>query len=206
MGFWIRSVITVIVALVIGLGSAYWAISSRTLGASISNGPWQTNALIGSEALDIYTRAGVAIAGLFALSRSEAVYFTAMTDSDGTPLKGTCAYRIEGTDMPARWWSITAYGADHFLIPNGEKRYSMTRADLLGLRIGENAATAPEQPFIFRVARDRQQGAWLPLGDAVTFSLTLRLYSMPKALTDDDALEADLSGLTLPTVTKETCS
>ncbi len=206
MGFWIRGLIAIVMAVFMGLGSAYWAISTRTLGAAISNGPWQTNALIGSEALDIYTRAGVSVAGLFALNRSEAVYFTATTDSDGEPLQGSCVYQVEGTDMPARWWSITAYGADHFLIPNAEKRYSMTRADLLGLSMGEGAATGSPEPFTFRMARERQPGAWLPLGDAALLSLTLRLYGMPEALTDEDALEADLSGVALPVIKRETCS
>lgn len=206
MGFWIRGTIAVLIAFAVGIGSAYWAISARTLGATISNGPWRTNALIGSEALDIYTRGGVAVAGLFALNRSEAVYFTAVTDSNGNPFKGTCVYRIDGTDMPARWWSITAYGADHFLIPNAEKRYSVTRADLLGLSMGENTASDSKQSFNFHVARDRQPGAWLPLGKASAFTLTLRLYGLPEALTDEEALEADLADLALPVITRETCS
>ncbi|MGF1457047.1 MAG: DUF1214 domain-containing protein [Alphaproteobacteria bacterium] len=201
MAFLIRGVIAVVIALALGVGSATWAVSRLTLGAGITNGAWRTNVLIGSEALDMYARAGIAVAGLFALQRSEAVYFTAMADSTGDPFDGACIYRVEGQDLPARWWSITAYGEDHFLIPNAEKRYSVTRADLLG-----SAPDGGDAAFSFRVAREPMGPTGLPIGAAERFSLTLRLYGMPPALTDTDNLEADLKGLSLPVITRERCS
>ncbi len=205
MGFLIRGLFAVLIGLAVGLGSAYWAISQLSLNAGIQNGPWRTNALIGSEALDIYTRAGIAVGGLFALKRSEAVYFATFEDSAGNPLDGACVYRIDGMNMPARWWSITAYGADHFLIPNPEKRYSVTRADLVGSSLDGDTETGL-QSFTFRVAQDRQTGAWLPMGEAENFSLTLRLYGLPERLTDNIDLEADLASLSLPVITRESCS
>jgi hypothetical protein len=77
--------------------------------------------------------------GLLALSREETVCYTARSDSDGAMLDGNCTYRLEGSDPPARWWSITAYGADgqftvilsrarfeHNWIPTAQGRFDLT--------------------------------------------------------------------------------
>ncbi len=213
MRFLIPGLFALVTAVVLGFGSAGVALGLISQGAAISNGPWQTNALIGSKGADMYTRAGVAIAGLFALTRSEAVYFTAGKDNEGNPLNAGCVYRVEGTDMPARWWSITVYGTDYFLIPNEANRYSMTRGGLLDTagpdEINTDAAmSVPDAPesFAFTAARAPQLEPWLPLGEAESFSLTLRLYGLPADLTDEDNLKADLAGLDLPTITRESCS
>ena len=73
-----------------------------------------------------YLRAYVAVHGLLALGREETIYYTATNDSEGQTLDGNCSYRVEGRDLPARWWGITAYGADDFLIPNPADRYSVS--------------------------------------------------------------------------------
>jgi len=52
----------------------------------IRNGPWSTRLATGSEKMSLKHRAVVAIVGLWALRSTEAVYFSANTDSDGNKL------------------------------------------------------------------------------------------------------------------------
>ncbi len=123
MKLFLKLLASFVVALVLGVGSALLLLRGG-LGGTIAVGPWMTSDVIGSADADPYTRARVAIGGLLALNRSETIYFTAATDSDGEALRMQCTYKIIGSDPPARWWSITAYAADHYLIPNPQDRYS----------------------------------------------------------------------------------
>ena len=101
----------------LGLGATWVTAIRGTFSGAVSNGPWTTSLYTGSSEGGPYLRARVAVHGLLALSREETVYYTALRDSDGAMLNGNCTYRLEGRDPPTRWWSITAYGADDFLIP-----------------------------------------------------------------------------------------
>ena len=91
----------------------------------------------------------------------------AARDSAGRPLSADATYRISGGDIPARWWSITAYGSDYFLMPNAPRRYSFN---------SETVARGDDERFAFLVSREPREGDWLPLGEAETFDLLLRLY------------------------------
>ena len=60
--------------------------------------------------------------------QDEAIYFVAGTDDDGDPLMANQEYEVvlvATTRLPARWWSITAYGKDHFLIKNRLNKFSV---------------------------------------------------------------------------------
>jgi hypothetical protein len=90
-------------------------------------GPWRTDVGAGNPRGNPYTRARVALHGFLALNAGETVYYTAAHDSEGRRLDGRCVYEISGHDPDARWWSITAYGRDEFLIPNPANRYSVSK-------------------------------------------------------------------------------
>jgi hypothetical protein len=73
----------------------------------------------------------VALGGLAALPRNEAMYLTARADKDGTPLTGAKAYRVR---LPARmpvgaFWSLTMYQQDAdgrlFFVPNELNRFAV---------------------------------------------------------------------------------
>ena len=121
--FW-KYLAVILIAVILGVGSFALTIRFPAKGTIVTNGPWETDLSAGSPQSGMYMRARVAIMALFALNKSEAVYFIARKDSEGNPLNSRCNYRIEGTDMPARWWSITALGWNYFLIPNEANRYS----------------------------------------------------------------------------------
>ena len=170
-------IILVVLAILIlgaglGIGSAALGIYSVYRVGSITNGAWTTNLATGSEKADPYSRALVAAFGLLALNPSETMYYSAEKDSNGNPLSADCTYRIEGKAPDARWWSITAYGADGYLIPDVE-RYSYS---LTGLTPDFNGV------YTVYLSKTRHSGSWLPLGDEKTFYLSLRLYNPGKSV------------------------
>lgn len=186
-----RTVLTLVmiaIATTLGVGSAGLRIASAVSDGGLRNGAWMTREQTGSAAADATTRAAVAVSGLLALSRDETIYFTAFTDSDGEALTSRCRYRVHGRALPARWWSITAYGADHFLIPNPARRYSYTMSNL---------EPEPDGSFALAVggvATDRNP---LPVAESTAnapFSLTLRLYG-PSAAANDAPAEIELPGI-----------
>ena len=189
----VRLVLAIGAALVLGLGSAQQAVRAGLSGGQITNGPWRTSLLTGSPDADLYTRARVAVGGLLALAPSETVYWNADVDAAGAGLDARCDYRVEGGELPARWWSITAYGADHFLIPNEAGRYSFSQTTL---------AREPGGPWTVAVSTEPRTGNWLPSGKSGStgpFALTLRLYNPSPAVVEQPA------SVTLPRIVREGC-
>lgn len=173
----------------LGIGSAVLGFDAVALAGGVNNGAWQTNLAIGSQKADPYLRAAIAVHGLLALGQSETIYYTALRDSDGMPLNADCTYRIEGKAPDARWWSVTAYGADGFLIPNAE-HYSYNMNTL-----------TPDSNGIYTiyVSKTQHPGAWLSLGDQPGFSLSLRLYNPGQSVLSNPRT------VELPRVIKESC-
>lgn len=163
------------------------------LGGEVAIGPWKTSTNIGSAQADPYTRARVAIGGLLALNRSETIYFTAADDDAGDALHVSCTYKVTGSNLPARWWSITLYGEDHYLVPNPQDRYSYG---------GETVVSGEDGSFVIAVGPEETDGNWIPSGDGQTgdtFTLTLRLYN------PDESAALDPGGIVLPQIAKEAC-
>lgn len=159
-----------VVGTALGLAATWFVTGRGGMGDNVANGPWKTSLVVGSPQSDPYTRARVALHGLLALNRKETIYFTAETDSDGAALNGKCRYEIDGRDPNTRWWSITAYGSDDYLIPNPQNLYSVSQTSVLrqkdgSFRIAVGGAHAPSADM-----------SWIPAGSG-PFSLTLRLYN-----------------------------
>lgn len=187
----VMEVLTIVLAgLVLGVGSGWWVIHYPPTGRAVWNGPWITNPMVGSSEAGMYVRAVVAHAGLFALNRTETIYFTAFADSGGEPLRAECDYVVEGGDMDARWWSITAYGQDHFLIPNAQNRHSFHI---------KNVRRDGQGRYRIRLSGEPAEGDWLPTGGSGRISLTLRLYN------PSPSVHENLETTPLPRIVKEGC-
>jgi hypothetical protein len=158
----------VAIAFILGAASALLAIRFAGQRGWIENGAWRTNPSIGRENLDMYSKATVALISLMSLNRSEAIYYYTETDDNGEPLSGLCDYRIEGGDIDARWWSITVYGSDQYLIKNSENRFSFNRAILRGKTDGS---------YTVRLSSHPKEGTWLPTGNEKQLYLFLRIYN-----------------------------
>jgi hypothetical protein len=191
-----KFVIAVLVALVIGGAIGYFAVGPMlnliTNLSVVKNGPWATSLAIGSTSANPYIRAWVAKHALLALTKSETIYLTAYVDDNGEPLLGNCDYRIESKAPDTRWWSITAYGSDDFLIPNEQMRYSWSCTEM---------KLEPDGSFRIYLSRTPKEGCWLPAGDAKKLSVTLRLYNPGPVYYDSKTLGT----VELPHIVKEGC-
>ena len=157
-----------------GGGSAVQAARQGFADGTLASGPWQTGRDFGSAEASALVRARVALSGLLALPRSEAMYFTARTDSAGDLLDGRCRYAIRGGRFDARWWSITLYDRAGYLVSNPWGRYS----------VGSSAVAPGGDAWTIAVAPDEQPGLWIPSTNAAGFDLTLRLYHPGAGLRD----------------------
>ena len=132
---------------------------------------------------DDATRARVALGGLAALPRTEAMYLTAGTDAAGNPLDGSkSAYylRLPGKMPIGAFWSLSVYQIEKdgrlFFVDTPSKRYAITdRTPYLHLdRDGSvEIFMQPGKPFGERGVN------WLPV-PAGPFVLIFRAY-LPRA-------------------------
>ena len=178
-----------VVGIALGLATTWATAICGSMGAGVKDGPWVTSLYTGSSEGGPYLRARIAVHGLLALSREETVYYTALADSDGATFDGNCTYRLEGRDPPTRWWSLTAYGADDFLIPNDSDRYSVSMNSVVRNEDGGFAVT---------LSRTNAHGNWIPVIPG-RFNLTIRLYNPQAEVISDPAQ------VPLPTVKKVAC-
>jgi hypothetical protein len=160
----------IIAGIVLGGASAWATLTIGGNGFGERYGAWTHNRAAGSTAAGPYTRAIIAKEGLLALSAREALYFNLAEDQDGRPLTESCIYELSGRELEARWWSVTLYANDGFLIQNDDLAFSI---DASRVRLGPNGA------WRVRIAPVRGDAAnWLSSREARrAFSLTLRVYN-----------------------------
>jgi hypothetical protein len=185
-------IIVVFAALGLGLAATAFALRGEPGFDAVRLGPWTTWPHLGAAEIDPYERAVVASAGLAPMGVNEGLLFLARVDESGAPLDSRCAYRIAGTDLPARLWTLAAYRADGRPAPNLADRQGLTSAGLLRASGGD---------FVIEAARQARPGNWLPLGDDPNFVLALRLYQAGAS-----TLSKAYEGLSLPTISREACS
>jgi hypothetical protein len=184
----ILAITLVVGAAFAGAAFAHWSLRPANLFASeISNGVWRTSLKVGAETADARTRAYVARYGLLGLSRKEAVYFQAYSDSDGNPLSSEHVYEVRGRDLPGRWWSLTLYNHDSFLTPNEYKIYSVRGADI---------EREEDGGFVVALSREPRQGNWIATAEGRDMSLSLRLYN------PDPGDEERLGEIVLPSIVR----
>jgi len=172
----------------IGVGSAILAYDGISGMRSVQNGPWQTNLAAGNGEASPYLRASIAVHGLLALNQAETIYYHAYKDESGQVFNGDNVYRIEGKAPDARWWSITLYGTDDFLVPNELNRFSYS---------GNSVTYNKNGKFTIYISKKQQTGDWLPLGDQKRFSLSLRLYN------PGESVRTNPAGVELPRIVRE---
>ena len=188
MKFFLKCLLVLVIALVLGAGSAVVGIKKMIDRSAVSNGPWRALTSAGSHDADMYTRAAVAVGGLFALDKSETIYYTAFHDGAGQLLRSDRVYIMSGSDIDARWWSFTVYGSDHFLIPNDHNRYAYNTANL---------AREADGSFNVKLGGAATEGNWIPTGESGNFSITLRVYN------PSETVYGNLAGVELPTIREE---
>jgi hypothetical protein len=170
--------------------AGFWMLVGPLSATDQHIGAWTTNRSVGLRAQSPYSRARVALYGIWGLPPAETLYFVADQDSSGGKLDRRCRYEIDGGVLPTRWWSITLY-RDGFYIPNPADRYSWTMTDI---------ATAPDQSWTLTLAPAGEGRNRLTFGPRDgRFQVLLRLYQPNPGVADHR------TSVALPTVRKLAC-
>ena len=180
--------VAVTLGLAIGLGSLRYILTS--VSGEIHNGPWTTDFSAGETDASAYTRAKLAVQALLAMTKDQAIYFIAETDSDGEPLDAACRYTLSGGDLPTRWWSITIYASDYFFVANEEQRYAISKSSL---------AAHTDENGQWNASINNTATADLIAPKTGSFSLIVRHYNPEPIVTNDP------KSLNLPIITKGEC-
>jgi len=161
-----------LLALGLGLSTAYWAINGDPPFGSLRLGSWQAWPKLGSPEADPYMRAIIARRGDVPLATGEGLGFTARTDSEGRPLDSACTYSIGAVAPIARLWTLTLYDGDGRLPITELRRRTFTSAEVL---------RDSQDRFTITLSRTLQPGNWLQLPASGPFTVVLRLYDPPGA-------------------------
>ena len=150
----------------------------KTLNTKAQDGSWSYPPLnLGRYGTDYNTRAAVAMVGLGANLPEDAMYPNTALDHQGQALNGKHRYRLHfaANALPPvkAFWSITAYGADEFLIDNPMQRFAIGDRDPLVFNADGSLdlwvqATPPSQK--------EAAANWLPVQMGAPFLLNARLY------------------------------
>ncbi len=163
----IQYTIIFLFAFLFGIGIAVFRIANyNDAEITIINGVWKTDREmdLGNDKL---LTARIAIAALFALKNSEVIYMIADKDNAGNPLSSDSDYIISGEPINSRYWSITLYGPDYFLIPNEINRFSFNLS---------NVSYETDSTFNIQISSQKKNQNWLPSGNQGKFYLLLRMY------------------------------
>ena len=187
MRFLVELFATLLIALALGLSSAWYMVAAPRIGQGA--GAWKAVPVVTAETADPYTRARIARTGEIALGAGEGLIFIATEDDEGRELDGGCDYRIAGRTPTARLWTLSVVGADGGLPTSVTGRTALTSREILRDADGR---------FVVSVAATARAGNWLPSHAAGAERLVLRLYDTPLALSPDPGME-------MPRVTREAC-
>jgi hypothetical protein len=145
---------------------------------------WSTPpSMLGNYGTYYNTRAVVAMVGLGANLPADATYPNTRVDAAGQALNGRHRYRLHfnAGELPPvnAFWSVTAYGADDFLIDNPLHRHALGDRDSLVFN--------PDGSLDLHVQAEPPDGNrknnWLPVKADEPFLLNARLYwPKPSAL------------------------
>ncbi|WP_317922361.1 MULTISPECIES: DUF1254 domain-containing protein [unclassified Cupriavidus] len=155
---------------------------ARKGNADAGNG-WVMHRDLGNYGTNYARRAVTAWVGLGANLPEDAIYASARTDANGTPLQGGARYVLhfdKGQLPPARaFWSLTLYNDRQAFIPNPMQRYALSSRDRL--RYNRDGS------LDIYIQHERPAGAraanWLP-APPDGLNMMLRAYWPEQALLD----------------------
>jgi hypothetical protein len=178
------------VALCVGFGLSWYALSDGRSFGQLRIGPWAAWAAVGDPSPDPYTQAFVARSGTLHLGSSEGIQFVALTDSDGRRLERHCTYRIDGSTPVATFWTLVPVAADGTGIarPGGTGAFNST-----------HLARNTDGSLELYVSRSISPRNWLEITGDGPFSLVLTLYD---SSTFSGVGSADAE---LPAIIREAC-
>jgi hypothetical protein len=179
----------VLLAVILGSGIGIYNIKSGKSDSQRIIGNWQTvDKDKDLNTADLLTIAQVAVYGPYALTKKEVIYLSTSTDSEGNPLDPKSDYVISGKKLDAKYWSITAYDENGFLIKNPINKYSYNLEDV--------KYEADSTSYKINLSGTEKKENWLPVTNVQKTSLIIRLYLPSEKLRENLTVE------TLPAIQK----
>lgn len=191
MRFIIYLLYSALIALGLGLGLSYYALTDGRLVGARQLGPWLAWPETGGPHPDPYTRAYLARRGALQLGSSEGLRFVAEADSDGQPLDRACTYVIDGKTPTAAMWTLTA---------TDEHGVNIAASDALTHLDSAHLSRAADGSAMIAVGPNLAPGDWLEIGGTGPYRLVLRLYDTTIAGGQD------WSGAEMPSITRGRCA
>jgi hypothetical protein len=183
------AVALIILAIVFGSAVGVYNIKSGKSDSQRIIGNWQTvDKDKDLNSADLLTIAQVAVYGPYALTKKEVIYLSTNTDSDGNTIDPKADYVISGKKLDAKYWSITAYDENGFLIKNPINIYSYNLETV--------KYEADSTSYKINLSGSEKKENWLPVNNVSKASLIIRLYLPSDQLRDNLTVEA------LPTIQK----
>ena len=167
MRFLLNLFLMLTIALGVGFGLSWYALTDGRLFGAYQSGPWTAWTQSGAPSPDPYTRAFLTRNGALQLGQAEGLQLVASTDSDGQRLDRACRYRIDGRTPTATFWT---------LIPVAEDGGSIARADGPPGFHSARIARANDGSLQLYVSRSLSPLNWVEITGDGPFSLVLSLY------------------------------
>ena len=191
MRFLVNLLLMLAIALGVGFGLSWYALSDGRLFGATQYGPWITWARAGSPSPDPYTRAFITRNAALQLGQAEGLTLVATTDSDGRRLDRACRYRVDGRTPTSTFWTLIPVDDSNATIarpegPPGFHSNRIARANDGSMQLYFSKTLAPLN--------------WIELTGNGAFSLVLTLYDTV-VFSGVGASEAT----TLPSIIRETC-
>ncbi|MCW5701212.1 MAG: DUF1214 domain-containing protein [Bradyrhizobium sp.] len=164
------TLLTLIIASAIGLGTTYVTATKGTDLGTLKIGAWTARPKTGTSDVDPYSRAIIVRSGELPVGTGDGVAFIATTDDNDKPLDGRCDVVVSGVTPAARFWTLTLYNPKGQLVANTLQRHGFTSQEVIRGADGQ---------FEVRVASRARAGNWLPTGGIERYALMLRLYDTP---------------------------
>jgi hypothetical protein len=164
------TLLALILATVVGLGSTYVTATRGTDLGTLTIGAWTARPKSGTADVDPYSRASIARSGELPIGTGDGIAFSATSDDKKKPLDGRCDVVVSGVTPAARFWTLTLFDRKGHLVGNSLQRYGFTSQEIVR---GSDGA------FEIRVAARSRAGNWLPTGGIERYALMLRLYDTP---------------------------
>jgi hypothetical protein len=189
--FVLRLLMSIAVALSLGFGLSYYALTDGRLFGAVSLGPWTAWPDIGSPNPNPYTSGHITREASLQLGRSEGLRFVAATDSDGAPLDLACSYRLDGHVPVSTFWTLVAVDADWVNLAAPGTDAALRSSEVI---------RATDGAIRIHVGTRLRPMTWLELSGTGTFSLVLTLY-------DTTALSSFAAAdMTMHSITMEDCA
>jgi len=178
------------VALSVGFGLSYYALTDGRLFGAVQVGPWVAWPDVGSASPNPYTRSLLAREAKLQLGQAEGLRFSANMDGDEQPLTRDCSYRVKGNTPLATAWTLVALDAEGRNIAAPDTNMAMRSSGLARLNDGS---------IDISVGTKLAPGNWLELTGSGPFSLVLTLY-------DTAVFSGFSSDESMPTVIRGNCT